>query len=540
LARFLAIDADAHGLFVATASVKGGKVVIEQAVALADEVPPLTATTAVAVGTRLKELLKTAGIKPAPVLACIGRDKLFPKLVTIPPTSPAEEPAVVRFQAIRELTESPDDVVMDYFPFGDPLPDGERQAAAVFARKDAVQAIKLVLDRAGLKPAAITPRPFGLSAALNRALARGSAPPPDDPAGAVAVVSLWDRGGEFVVHRGRELLFTRSVPAPAVASQQLLITEIRRNIAVFDGQTPATPVQAVYLAEPVDPGGGWSGPLRAALAVPVYSFDPLDGSAAADTVPAPYHGRFAGPVGLLAARAVSSTLPINYAAPRQPKAGPDRARSRVLIAALAITLVFAMAAAFALLTLDRAGRRVQELALTKSELDADLARYELDARRQAAADEFTGREVVVLDELYDYTDRVPDVSKATVTEFDLTAIAPKAAPKGQAAVAAKKDAKTAPVSSLRTTLRTADGKLAQDIADAFKNDTYYLGTLKTTSPAEAGRTPQYIITAQVVHRGPEKYHRHLRVAAPKRVGQPARGDDADVIEFGGFGGGFGQ
>jgi hypothetical protein len=331
------------------------------------------------------------------------------------------------------------------------------------------------------------------------------------------------------------LLFTRTVPGPAVASQQLLINEVRRNIAVFDGQHPRTPVQAVYLAEPVDPGGGWSGPLRSALGVPVYAFDPLDGLASADPVPGPLHGRFAGPVGLLAQRARTSTLPINFAAPRQPKSAPDKARSRVLIGALALCLIFAMAVAFAFLTLDAANRRVANLTADKMALDAELSRMELDGKRLAAVDEFTSQEANVLDELYDYTDRVPDVRKATVTELDLTSIPPKALSRSQAAQA-KRDARIGPAAKLRTSLRTSDGPMAQEIADAFKNDTYYLGVLKTTGLAEAGRAPLYVITADVMHRGPEKYSRHLQVKPPSRVA-PAGGDDGGDSDFGG---GFGQ
>ena len=144
-------------------------------------------------------------------------------MVTFPPTPPAEEPAVVRFQAIRELTDAPDDVVMDYFPIGDIVPGGGARGRP--ARREAVQAIKLLCETAGLKATAITQRPFGLAAALRRALANGS--------GAVARCCRRSGGrrqslgswGEFTVLRGTELLFTRFVPGPAVASQQLLVTD---------------------------------------------------------------------------------------------------------------------------------------------------------------------------------------------------------------------------------------------------------------------------------------------------------------------------
>ncbi len=104
MARFLAIDADAGGLIVVSASPRGGgSLAIEQTVALAHEAAPLSASNAVALGAKLKDLLKQAHIRPAPALVVLGRDRVILKDVTYPPSAPADEPAVVRFQAIRDL-----------------------------------------------------------------------------------------------------------------------------------------------------------------------------------------------------------------------------------------------------------------------------------------------------------------------------------------------------------------------------------------------------------------------------------------------------
>ena len=264
-------------------------------------------------------------------------------MVTFPPTPPAEEPAVVRFQAIRELTDAPDDVVMDYFPIGDIVPGGGARRWPSSLRKEAVQAIKLLCETAGLKATAITQRPWSC---------RGIAAGTGERLGAVARCcrrsggrrqSLGSWGGVHGPAWNRVALHPVRA-GPAVASQQLLVTEIKRNLTVFTGQHPEATIQALYLTEPsirAAAGPARCGPPCRCRCMP----DPLDGSAAADGVPAPHHGRFAGPVGLLALRAAGGPLPINFASPRQPTSGPDKTRTRVLVA-LAIGLL-AMAAAMA-------------------------------------------------------------------------------------------------------------------------------------------------------------------------------------------------
>lgn len=522
MARFLAIDADAHGLFVLAATLKsGGGVAVEQALAVTDEAAPLTPANAAALGARLKALLREAGVKPAAVLLCVGRDRIIPKAVRHPPTPPAEEPAVVRFQALRDLTENPDDVVMDYTPVGEPTA-AERQALAVFVRKQAVQAARQFCEAAGLRLAALTPRPFAAVAAARHAFATGAAPPPDDPAGPVAVVTLGDRGGEFSVGRGSDLSFSRTIPTHALTGEPALVAELKRNLAVYDSQDPAAPVEAVYLAEPDEPGIGWAGRVRAALHLPVYAFDPLAGSAA--NVPAALRGRFAGPVGLLAARAASATLPINFAHPRQPRSEPGKARPRILLAALAVVLFLAMGGVFAFLEIDRASRAVRDRIAQRDDLDGRLKMVEVDRKRLEAVDELSKRQVVVLDELHDLTDRIPDVSKVKVTEFDLAALpTPKKETRsGVPAAAAQRNAPPQPVATLKVALRSSDPVTAQRVYDALRTDRYYVGATRTTGGTSAAdRGQSVILVAQVLHRKPGEYTRALEVQHPAEE----RGDE---------------
>ena len=527
MARFLAIDADAGGLFVVSATPRGGgALAIEQTVALADEAAPLSASTAVALGTKLKELLKQAAIRPAPVLLCVGRDRVILKDVTYPPSTPGDEPAVVRFQALRDLTESPDDVLMDYTPSTRESLAGERRATAVFIRKELVHAARMMCDAAGLSLKAVTPRPFALAASLRHAFTTGAAPAPDDSTATLAVVSVWDGGGEFTVLRGPDLTFARTIPPHATQSESTLVAEVKRNLAVYAGQNPAAPVQAVYLAEADDPVAGWSGRVRAALTVPVHTFDPVAGHPAADLIPPPLRGRFAGPIGLLSARSVSSTLPINFTMPRQPRAEKSKSRPRVLLAALVGVLLLAMLGTYAYLQIARVSRIKTARIAERDGLDEQLRSLEPNQKRLAAADEFAMREVNVLDHLYDVADMVPDVSKASVTEFQLNALPPPRKETTRIGTAAATQPKNMPppaVAGLRLVLRSSSDYPAQKIIDEMKTDKIYLNATKTTSvlgSGAGGGGQQYVILANVLHRDPAQFARSIKARPPEPV--PAR------------------
>ncbi|HEX4590191.1 MAG TPA: hypothetical protein VH120_09710, partial [Gemmataceae bacterium] len=165
--RFLALDWDAGHvhLLAATASKSGLR--IDQALAWPEELPPAGAT-AEAIGQRLKERLREAGIAPAPLLVAIGRDRVVLKEVRYPAVPPHEEPGVVRFQAVKELTDAADEVVIDYQAAESADPTGERKALAVAVRKDVLAAYRALAAAAGIKFVAAAPRAFGVIACLRR------------------------------------------------------------------------------------------------------------------------------------------------------------------------------------------------------------------------------------------------------------------------------------------------------------------------------------------------------------------------------------
>ena len=329
--RFLALDWDQQQLHLVAATVGGGAVRFQRAVVLSEQSSPNPAEAA-DLGKLLRERLKAAGIAPAPVLACIGRDRVILKEVRYPDVPAHEEPAVVRFQAVKELTDAADEVVIDYAPLGLGS-GGEKRAQVLIVRRELVNAYQAVCQAAGLKLAGLTPRPFGSAACLRRLLGTSVLAPLPEPAdAAVALVTVGERWAEFCIVRGGNLLQARTLTlGPGLAG------EIRRNLAVHAGQSPQNPVRAVYLAL-----SGEQASLREKLVelldVPVHPFDPFAGAEGAE-LPASGRGTFIGAIGLLHLQAERRDLPVNFAQAKQPKPPRDPNQRLHILAACLVLVV---------------------------------------------------------------------------------------------------------------------------------------------------------------------------------------------------------
>jgi len=535
LSRYLAIDPDGPGLFVVAGSIVKGAVAVEQAAVGPDDLPVFSPATGGAIGTALKELLKSVGIKPAPALVSLSRDRVILKEVKYPPCAPEDEPMLVRNQVIRELTDTSDDVVMDYVPLP-PAPDGQRRAQVVFVRKDIILGVQALCDAAGLKLAGITPRPFASTSALKALLPAGS------PGDLYAVAAPGERGGEFTIARGSEIVLTRTLSP--YTNDGNLAGELKRNLAVFAGQAGATSVETIYIPEGGRIGSTLAERLQDALPILVEPFDLLKGTPLGERVPPALHGRFTQTIGLLHLKANVDALPINFTVPRQPRSAPGKQRIKLLLLALAATVVFGGLGVYGWLDVVDADQRLQAQKSKAERLDGEITGYGLSMKRLAAVDEFASREVVWFDELYDLADRIPDVGRLSISEIEGKALAVvKSPPKppitttgvpGTVPVATNvvppKPA-ISPVASIKVVMRTVDANAAQFVADAFKNDKFYVGANKQYLGETTGKGQQYVLNALILHRTPAEYLRRLSVRPPvKPVAVEAGTDDS----LGGF------
>lgn len=516
MSNFIAVDLDAQGLYAVAGGTRA-PMKVAHALSWTGETgegpPALTADTAKALGEKLRDRLKAAGIVPAPVLVAVGRDRVILKELKYPPVPPTEEPALVRFQAMKEMSESPDEVVLDYVPLAHGT--GERRSMAVVLRKEQLAAIQAMCAAAGLKLAGVTPRPYATAAGLTRAFGSGAVPAPDDKNDAVAALTLGPAGGEFTVVRRGDVTFTLAIPAPVLTSDTMLIAQLRRNLAVYAGAHPGHPVQAVYVAEV---GGTWAEKLRAALGVPVHDYDPLAG--AAPSVAEPLRGRFAGAVGLLAGRAADA-LPINFVSPRQPVLKKDPARRTLALVGLIALLLLVAGAAGAWAYVGKGTARVNNLTAKRDRLKEEVAAGGPNVNRLKAIDGWTKREINVLDEFYDLADRMPADDSVRVTSLNLAQLPAPKDGKDKGDGHAKLDMKLA-----ATSTTAANGLLTAFVRDNTTPNRYYVGYSQTFTGPIPGTTRHKdgaTLVTKVNHREPADYAREFRFSPLKRTASGTTG-----------------
>ena len=523
MARFLALDGDTNRIQLLSASVKGDVVRLEQS-ATWDEDQPITKANAAAAGERLRAKLKESRIAAAPLLVCIGRDRIILKEIKIPAVPPHEEPAIVRFQALKELTEGGEDSILDYVPIA--TTGNERRVQIMAVKKDLVAAYRTLAEVAGLKLATVSPRPFAILAGLQRAIATKQVPPPASPEAAMAMLVRGDKWGEFaIVHHG-SLTITRSLAGPALTNDAALLGEIRRNLAVHANQHPESPVRALYLAEPDTPGG-LRERMQDSLAIPVHAYEPAIGV----SVPDGPAGVLAGPAGMFALQA-SGDLRINFAQPRQPKPPKDPFKRVVALTAAACALILVSLGAFSYLQISAKKAEIAKLQQRVTQAKKGAGELGADEKRIKAIDDWTNSEINWLDDFYDLTARMEKNGRSIqVVEIAASPQDDRTGKNAKKAIAVVK---------IRGISKEDEGPLDAFMKELAAEPAYSVGPKKTSKNTQYDKDNfllEFTFRVDIQRRTPDKYVRTFEAPVPPKR---QRGGAQGGFPFGGGGGpGFG-
>jgi hypothetical protein len=512
LARYLGLDWDNNQLHLVVATTGRGAVHVERAVLWQDDFTPAPAR-AEAVGQRLRDHLRSAGIAAAPVLACVGRDRVILKELRHPAVPPSEEAALVRFQASKELTDGAESMVIDYAAKGPPAPSGEKTAFAFAIRRDTLLFLQAVCRVAGLKLLALTPRGYGIAACLKRSAGTDATPAPEAPEAVAAVLTVSGAWADFSVVRGETLLFARALPADAN-----LALEVRRNLAVYGGQASAAHdrVQALYVAADAA-HERLPEELRQTLSLPVHALDPF--ARDEGLPPVEDRGGFAPVVGLLAAWAAHRKAPVNFVQPKEPvKQANLEAQKAVRVAVIAGVGVLA-AVILCWLLLSSRKARLEELYNEGIEFDERLTMLGPDAKHIQALKEWHAAGVSWLDELYEVTARFDWHRGFHVVEFNGGA---RQQPVARGPNAPKEKVKYVGQYTLAGEVRPADESAAFNLRSLLNDANHRAQGPDLRTPQGAKKdTKVFKIETEVSHLEPKQYTTRIEVPSqPSRVNQP--------------------
>ena len=123
-------------------------------------------TLAAALPSLLHGIMRSAGIRPAPLVVSLGGQMVFPRFAKFPPIGDAEKlDQLVRYEVEQNVPFPIDEIVSDYQFLG-MTPEGERAALIVAAKLDGVRAVTDGVRASGLKPSIVDVSPMAVCNAL--------------------------------------------------------------------------------------------------------------------------------------------------------------------------------------------------------------------------------------------------------------------------------------------------------------------------------------------------------------------------------------
>lgn len=350
---------------------------------------------------QLKAFLKDFAVPGARLVVSLPRDRLIARQITIPRVGPAEEPAMVRFQVMRDLNESPDEVKLDYAT-ADLAGAADRRVLALLLRVELFNTWKTIATGAQLKLGGLNPRLAGLVGLMV------DLGPVDEPVAVVAVGGSW---AELVVLLNGKPLFSRSLnPASG------LVQEIRRSLALYGSQNPDTAPKSLFLLAP--PHWDQDADLASATKLPLQRILPFDGILDAPSLPS-NSGEFVASLGVLSGLArveeKGQKNSPDFLNPKQPPPPSQLGQQRVAVYALVGLLAFLVGGWFLWGIRSRTTDELNALIKRRDSLKKEFEDSKLGAKRYQALGAWD--DVVWLDEIYDISHRIPNTKDLQLTEI---------------------------------------------------------------------------------------------------------------------------
>jgi len=350
---------------------------------------------------QLKAFLKDFAVAGARLVVSLPRDRLIARQLAIPRVGPAEEPGMVRFQVMRDLNESPDEVKLDY-ETADLPGAADRRVLALLLRIELFNTWKTIATGSQLKLGGLSPRLSGLVGLMS------DLGPVDEPVAVVAVGGAWS---ELVVLLNGKPLFSRSLN-PATG----LVQEIRRSLSLYGSQNPETAPKSLFLLAP--PKWDQDADLASATKLPLQRILPFDGVLDAPSLPinsSDYVAALGVLSGLARVEEKGYKNRPDFLNPKQPPPPSQMEQQRVAIYAFVGFIAFVVAGWFLWGVKSRTMDELDTLTRRRDSLKKEFEDSKVTAKRYQALGAWD--DVVWLDEIYDISHRIPNTKDLQLTEI---------------------------------------------------------------------------------------------------------------------------
>jgi Tfp pilus assembly PilM family ATPase len=322
--RIVAIDWDQHEIRYVLASVRGREVTVRAigSQSLVDVGEGSLAPRPDLEGS-LRALLSDPMFSGARIILAVERSRIELLHFQLPPAADDELPELVLHQAVRELQQPPENLIVDFVPLEGDARSRRKVMAAVLLREE-FQRIISVLRRMKLKPAHMVFRPLAAASIVVRMF-------PSLPEPALVVNRVGAEADLSVIAEGRAI-FSRTVRLPeASPTTQLarLVLEAERTVTVAATEYlgPDRIARAFVLGLAREENQLVER-LAEQLGVPVQIIDPFN-SVKLDRVTLPENaGRFAVHIGMILDEVWGTRPAIDFLYVRRP---PSRLKKSQII-----------------------------------------------------------------------------------------------------------------------------------------------------------------------------------------------------------------
>lgn len=353
---------------------------------------------------QLRELLAGYADSDARVLLLVGRSQAVLRNLRVPNVSDAELPAIIQFQAMRELSIPVEQASIDYEPLPVRDADGARHVVLAALRREWVTQCQEAVRSANLELHRIGLRPF----ATWRTYRQAVAVPADE---AVLLVDLLGEYAELTIGCGDSVLFSHGFfprgaaggAGPVCGFAAAVVNEVRRTLAAFGQQVPGAAVQRVAVLAGDTEHAGLIGALSAHLGIPAQRFDPLAvvewSSEFGEKRQTLTDARGVCAAALGGALSASERWPIDFVNPKRPEPRRSRRGPVAVLAAVAAVLVLACSYWLGSRQLAKVNAQIKSLAEQHKKLEESLAEADAVSSQYVALDAWARSDTNCLEEL---------------------------------------------------------------------------------------------------------------------------------------------